>query len=80
MAFNGIGISSLPEEVLINIFKFLNIRNKLTASLVCKKWLRAINCHELLCDIKVHFLRELPDAFKCSRMTRQFEWFSFTSF
>lgn len=75
MAFD---VSSLPEEVLMHIFQFLNIRNRLTASLVCKKWLHTINCHKLLCDIKIRFSKEFLKSVKpYSHMTRQFEWFSF---
>ncbi|GFR25454.1 f-box domain-containing protein [Trichonephila clavata] len=73
-----VDISSLPEEVLINIFKFLNVRNRLTASLVCKKWLRAINCHKNLYDIKIYFSHNfLKYVQTSSHMTRQFLHFSF---
>ncbi|GFR25947.1 f-box domain-containing protein [Trichonephila clavata] len=71
-------ISSLPEEVLLHILQFLNIRHRLIASLVCKKWLHLINCNQLLCDIKIQFSTKVENTFKSfSHMTREFQWFSF---
>ncbi|GFQ77351.1 f-box domain-containing protein [Trichonephila clavata] len=71
-------ISSLPPEVLTHIFRFLYDGERLKASQVCKKWLQTIDCPELLCDIKIQFSGEVDEAVKLfSRMTRQFQWFSF---
>ncbi|GFX59126.1 hypothetical protein TNCV_936411 [Trichonephila clavipes] len=71
-------IYSLNLEDLRHIFHFLNPHNRLTASLVCKQWLQAIDCPELLCDVKVKFSEEINEAlmqFSC--MTRRFQCFSF---
>ncbi|GFR22255.1 hypothetical protein TNCT_595731 [Trichonephila clavata] len=71
-------ISSLPPEVLIRIFQFLKGGDRLKASQVCKKWLQTIDCPELLCEVKVQFSEKVDEAVKLfSRMTRQFQWFSF---
>ncbi|GFW61526.1 hypothetical protein TNCV_347741 [Trichonephila clavipes] len=59
MAENLITLSSLSDEVLVNIFQYLNISNRLTASMVCKRWFYTINCHKLLQDVKVSFLKEI---------------------
>ncbi|GFQ90809.1 f-box domain-containing protein [Trichonephila clavata] len=77
MERKDISVSSLPDEVLIYIFGYLNVRSRLTACLVCKEWLHFINFYKLLHDVKVHFSMPFQDAVKCSRMTRQFEWFAF---
>ncbi|GFU61159.1 hypothetical protein TNCV_2751981 [Trichonephila clavipes] len=71
-------ISSLTLKDLRRIYHFLNPRSRLTASLVCKQWLQAIDCPELLCDVRVKFSGEINEALVLfSRMTRRFQWFSF---
>ncbi|GFX36389.1 hypothetical protein TNCV_4933021 [Trichonephila clavipes] len=71
-------ISSLTLKDLRRIYHFLNPRSRLTASLVCKQWLQAIDCPELLCDVRVKFSGEINAALVVfSRMTRRFQWFSF---
>ncbi|GFS41421.1 f-box domain-containing protein [Trichonephila inaurata madagascariensis] len=65
---------------MIHIFEFLDVGDRLKVSQVCKKWLQTIDCHELLCDVKVQFLgsREVDkDVKPFFRMTRKFQWFSF---
>ncbi|GFY46128.1 hypothetical protein TNIN_126341 [Trichonephila inaurata madagascariensis] len=72
-------IHSITQEELRHVFRFLNPRSRLTASLVCKQWLEAIDCPELLCDVKVKFsgetINKALESFSC--MTRRFKWFSF---
>ncbi|GFS41419.1 f-box domain-containing protein [Trichonephila inaurata madagascariensis] len=73
-------ISTLPREVMIHVFEFLDVGDRLKASQVCKKWLKTIDCPELLCDVKVQFSRsrEVDEAVKrFFHMTRRFQWFSF---
>ncbi|GFY58647.1 f-box domain-containing protein [Trichonephila inaurata madagascariensis] len=71
-------ISSLPLEVLIRIFQFLDVRSRLKASLVCKTWFQIMDHPQMLCDVKVQFSGEVDEAIKrFSRMTRKFQWFSF---
>ncbi|GFR21525.1 hypothetical protein TNCT_69291 [Trichonephila clavata] len=71
-------ISSFPPKVLKHIFYFLDIDNRLSASLVCKKWLQVTDCPNFLCDVKIQFSRKINEALKLfSRMTRRFQCFSF---
>ncbi|GFR21033.1 f-box domain-containing protein [Trichonephila clavata] len=71
-------ISSLPPEVLTHIFQLLNGGDRLKASQVCKKWLQIIDCHQLLCEVRIVFSGKAEEAVKLfSHMTRQFQWFSF---
>ncbi|GFQ64793.1 leucine-rich repeat-containing protein [Trichonephila clavata] len=75
----AIHISSLPEEVLIQIFQSLTVHQRLIVSLVCKKWLHAMECHELLRDIEIKFLKEIEKPVALfSHMTRRFQCFSFS--
>ncbi|GFQ75946.1 hypothetical protein TNCT_719301 [Trichonephila clavata] len=71
-------ISSLPPKALKHIFYFLDVHNRLSASLVCKKWLQVTDCPKLLCDVKIQFSREINEALKLfSRMTRRFQCLPF---
>ncbi|GFY54635.1 hypothetical protein TNIN_65081 [Trichonephila inaurata madagascariensis] len=73
-----VNIHKLNLEDLRHVFRFLNPRSRLTASLVCKRWLEAVDCPELLCDVKVKFSGEVNQALKSFNcMTRRFQWFSF---
>ncbi|GFQ94888.1 f-box domain-containing protein [Trichonephila clavata] len=72
------GISSLPPEVLIGIFQFLDVHSRLKASLVCKTWIQLMDYPKLLCDVKIQFIGEVDETIeRFSRMTRHFKWFSF---
>ncbi|GIX99192.1 f-box domain-containing protein [Caerostris darwini] len=72
-------IISLPDEVLIHIFQYLNYHDRLVASAVCKKWLNATNCRFLLSDINCTVPRN-PEARKVLfHMTRRFHNFIFSS-
>ncbi|GFU40196.1 hypothetical protein TNCV_4289621 [Trichonephila clavipes] len=65
-------------QVLLRIFQFLKVADRLKASLVCKEWLQIIDCHQLLRDIKIQFSGEVDEAVKLfSPMTRQFQCFQF---
>ncbi|GFX31887.1 hypothetical protein TNCV_3668671 [Trichonephila clavipes] len=71
-------MSSVKFQDLRCIYHFLNPRSRLTASLVCKQWLQAIDCPVLLCDVRVKLSGEINEALvDFSRMTRPFQWFSF---
>ncbi|GFY78428.1 hypothetical protein TNIN_15211 [Trichonephila inaurata madagascariensis] len=71
-------ISSLPEEILIEIFQFLTVRQRLIVSLVCKKWLHAMECHKLLGDIEIKFSKEIEKPVTLYPLvTRRFQCFSF---
>ncbi|GFR04316.1 f-box domain-containing protein [Trichonephila clavata] len=71
-------ISSLPPEVLIGVFQFLDVHSRLKASLVSKTWLQIMDYPRLLSDVKIKFSGEIEETIKCfSRMTRHFQWFSF---
>ncbi|GFQ81457.1 hypothetical protein TNCT_422241 [Trichonephila clavata] len=75
----AIDASMLPLVVLKQIFQFLNNSEILTASLVCKGWMNAINFHQLICDFKIQFSGEIDEKVKfLHSMQHQFQLFSFS--
>ncbi|GBM24166.1 hypothetical protein AVEN_88523-1 [Araneus ventricosus] len=72
-----INVSSLPREVLIHIFGYLDIRHRLIAGQVCKEWLDATNCRFLLKDVNLLISSKNEEAVKVLPcMTRQFRCFT----
>ncbi|KAF8788452.1 uncharacterized protein LOC129957130 [Argiope bruennichi] len=73
-----ISVSSLPREVLIRIFEYLDIRHRLIVGQVCKEWLDATNCRLLLKDVSLFISPKNEEAVKALPcMMRQFKCFTF---
>ncbi|KFM80633.1 F-box/LRR-repeat protein 13, partial [Stegodyphus mimosarum] len=71
-------LNAFPDEVLEHIFSFLNVYDRLTASLVCKRWLYITDRRHLLEDIYVVFQDNAKDGAQVfSSMSRKFSCFKF---
>ncbi|XP_035214290.1 F-box/LRR-repeat protein 4-like [Stegodyphus dumicola] len=71
-------LNEFPDEVLEHIFSFLNVYDRLTASLVSKRWLHLTDRRHLLEDIYVVFqdnAKDGDDVF--NSMSRKFLCFKF---
>lgn len=71
-------ISEFPPEVLVHIFQFLDMKNKLKVCQVCKNWLKSFECPQFLSSIKIRITKNSFEAARLfSRMSRAFECFHF---
>ncbi|GIX98918.1 f-box domain-containing protein [Caerostris extrusa] len=73
-------IYSLPEEVLIHVFQYLDVPDRLVAGLVCKKWLCATDCRRLMNEVTCDVPPDAPSRKALLfGMSRQFHHFRFST-
>ncbi|CAN4085836.1 unnamed protein product [Withania somnifera] len=72
------GMCQLPQDVLVHIFGFLDLKSLVTASLVCRSWSVAASDHHLWQSIHFSFLGKSNDNPNFIRLTYGVERISFT--
>lgn len=72
------GRSQLPQDVLVHIFGFLDLKSLVTASLVCRSWSVAASDNSLWQSIHISFFGKSSDNPNIIRLTYGVERISFT--
>ncbi|MCD9560581.1 hypothetical protein HAX54_019298 [Datura stramonium] len=73
------GSSQLPQDVLVHIFGFLDLKSLVTASLVCRPWSVAASDNHLWQSIHISFFGKSSDNPNIIRLTYGVERISFTT-
>ncbi|KAJ8536831.1 hypothetical protein K7X08_035232 [Anisodus acutangulus] len=72
------GRSQLPQDALVHVFGFLDLKSLVTASLVCRSWSLAANDNHLWQSIHINFFGKSSDNPNIIRLTYGVERISFT--
>lgn len=72
------GRSQLPQDVLVHVFGYLDLKSLVTASLVCRSWCVAANDNHLWQSIHISFFGNSSDNPNIIRLTYGVERISFT--
>ncbi|XP_059304707.1 F-box protein At5g52880 [Lycium ferocissimum] len=72
------GRSQLPQDVLVHVFSFLDLKSLATASLVCRLWCVAASDNHLWQSLHIDFFGKSSDNPNIIRLTYGMERISFT--
>ncbi|XP_049368322.1 F-box protein At5g52880 [Solanum verrucosum] len=72
------GMSQLPQDVLVHVFGFLDLKSLVTASSVCRSWSVAASDNHLWQSIHIIFFGKSSDIPNIIRFTNGVERISFT--